>query len=80
MQNTAFWDVSECGSELRVLLAANLVPSSPSLFTLMTDVEHSSETSVLTRTTRHNIQEDGILHSHRREILKSHIPLTGWAV
>jgi hypothetical protein len=34
--------------------------------------------SLKTRVTLPNIQEDGILHSHRRENLKSYIALTGW--
>jgi hypothetical protein len=40
-----------------------------------TDVseERSYETSVLTRATRRNNPEDTILHSHRRENLKSYI-------
>jgi hypothetical protein len=33
----------------------------------------SSETSVLTRVTRHNILENAILHSHSRDNLKSYI-------
>jgi hypothetical protein len=40
----------------------------------------SSEMSVLTRTTRHHIPEDGIRHSHRRENLTSYIALTAWAL
>jgi hypothetical protein len=39
-----------------------------------------SETSVLTKATRRHIPEDGILHSHRYENLKSYITLTGWVL
>jgi hypothetical protein len=34
----------------------------------------------LSEATRRNIPEDDILHSHRRENLKSYIALTGWAL
>jgi hypothetical protein len=38
------------------------------------------ETSVLTWATRRDIPEDTILHSHRRENLKSNIPFYLWSI
>jgi hypothetical protein len=63
---------------LRLIGAASVVPTSPILVTLMTEALGSYETSVLTRATRRNIPKDTILHSHRRENLKSYIAVTGW--
>jgi hypothetical protein len=56
----------------RLLVAACVVPSAPIFVTLMKEAPRSSETSVLTRATWRNNQEDTILHSHRRENLKSY--------
>jgi hypothetical protein len=48
--------------------------------TLMMEALSSFQTSVITKATRRNIPEDGALHSHRRENLKSYIALTGWSL
>jgi hypothetical protein len=57
-----------------LLVTASVVPSSPILVALMMEALSSSETSVLTRAARHNIPEDDILYSHRRENLKPNNP------
>jgi hypothetical protein len=85
MKNAVFWDVAPCrscemnrrfGGTYRLydcyLLA--LVPSLADFSTLKMEAIRSSETSVhFTGSTRPHILEDGILHSHRCENLKSYI-------
>jgi hypothetical protein len=46
----------------------------------MMEAISSSETSELTRATRRNIAEDGILYTYRRENFKSYTALTAWTL
>jgi hypothetical protein len=65
-------------SVLRLLVTANVVPSSPILVTLIMEATRSSESFVLTISTRRHVSEDGILHNYLSENLKSYIALNGW--
>jgi hypothetical protein len=60
-------------SLLQFPVTFNVFLRSQVIFILMMEVIHPSET-------RHHIPEDTILHSHRRENLKSYIVLIGWAL
>jgi hypothetical protein len=85
MENAVLWHVTPRGvvflrSVRRLQVTSNVDPTSPIIVTLMMEALSSSETSALTRATRRNIPEDGILHSHRCKDLKSYVALTGWTL
>jgi hypothetical protein len=65
-------------SVCRLLVTANVIPSSQILVTLMMEAQSSSEKYVLIRSTLCNTLEDGILHGHGRESLKSYIVELSW--
>jgi hypothetical protein len=53
---------------LRLLVTANVIPSSPIIVTLMMEAIRSNVGFY--KSYKANIPEDGILHSHSRENLK----------
>jgi hypothetical protein len=68
LKNAIFWDMALCRSSVNRRFEGTLADFS----TLKMKVIHSSEMSVHTRSTQHHIPEDGILHSHCCENLKSY--------
>jgi hypothetical protein len=77
LKNGVFWVVTLCGScknrcfgRAKLLRIVGIYS-----FILTMDALSLSETSVLTRATRHNIPKDAIRHSHRCENFKSYTVL-----
>jgi hypothetical protein len=63
--------VRSFGMLRRVAFVRTDISAEHTAFTILMIETYSSETSVLPRTTRRNVPEDGILHSHRCENFKS---------
>jgi hypothetical protein len=57
-----------------LLVTANTLPSPLILVTLMMEVTRFPETSALTRATRHQIPDDGILETSSLFVCKRNIP------
>jgi hypothetical protein len=71
LKNAVFWDVERCRTYLNLL---TLVPRSR-IFLPWRWRRYVPTKRRFTRSARCHISEDGILHSHRRENLKSYIIL-----
>jgi hypothetical protein len=67
--SASFIRVTRIGELGTILVTASVVPISPILVTLTKEALSSSETSVLTRATWHNIPEDAILHLFLKSVL-----------
>jgi hypothetical protein len=62
-----------CGMLRRVARVITDVSEELSASIIRMEALSSSETSAITRATRHNNPEDAILHNYRHEILKSYM-------
>jgi hypothetical protein len=59
---------------------ANFVPILPIIVSLLMAALISTETSILTKASRSNIPEDGIILSYVIEFLESFAPVADWKI